>query len=93
MRLATETCFESIESGVRRERPAVLFLDSVQTLYSAEHPSPPGSVSQLRLVSQKLLVLAKETNTCVVMSGHVTKGSRRRRSPKRSLAVHEVMQA
>ncbi len=53
--------------------PAVLFVDSIQTVIREENPSPPGSVSQVRDCGVTFLQFAKQTQTTVVMIGHVTK--------------------
>ena len=54
-------------------RPALVVVDSVQTLYSDAFTSAPGSVSQVREAAGGFLRLAKETGTAVVLVGHVTK--------------------
>ncbi len=53
--------------------PSVLFVDSIQTVVREENPSPPGSVSQVRDCGVVLLQFAKQTQTTVVIIGHVTK--------------------
>lgn len=53
--------------------PGVLAIDSVQTLYSAEISSAPGTVSQLRECTSKCVRLAKERGIAVILVGHVTK--------------------
>src|SRR5207248_7201369 len=55
------------------ERPDVCVIDSVQTLYSAELGSAPGSVAQVREAASRLLRVAKEAGIAVFLVGHVTK--------------------
>ncbi|MFH1148714.1 MAG: DNA repair protein RadA [Pseudomonadota bacterium] len=69
----TETSVERILSIVKDFKPAVLVVDSIQTLYSSELGSAPGSVSQLRESASKLMVAAKQTGLPVILIGHVTK--------------------
>jgi DNA repair protein RadA/Sms len=54
-------------------RPAVIVVDSVQTLSSAELSSAPGSVSQVREATMHLMLLAKRTRSTIFLVGHVTK--------------------
>ena len=69
----TETMLENILDHVQRERPDVLIVDSIQTLYSDTIESTPGSISQIRECTGKLLQFAKETDTPVMLIGHITK--------------------
>jgi DNA repair protein RadA/Sms len=69
----TETMLENILDHVQRERPEVLIVDSIQTLYSDTIESTPGSISQIRECTGKLLQFAKETDTPVMLIGHITK--------------------
>ena len=55
------------------ERPDVCVIDSVQTLYSAEVGSAPGSVAQVREAAARLLRVAKEAGVAMFLVGHVTK--------------------
>ena len=71
--LASETEFERIERLVENEPPGLLVIDSVQTVYSAELTSAPGSVSQVREVTARLLRIAKTRGITVFIVGHVTK--------------------
>ena len=61
-----------LESG-RSQRPAVMIVDSIQTVYDAALEAAAGSVSQVRECAARLLRLAKETGVPVVLVGHVTK--------------------
>ncbi len=68
-----ETELEIVLDALRERRPALAVIDSVQTLYSDELSSAPGSVSQVREATSQFLRLAKESGTAVFLVGHVTK--------------------
>ena len=68
-----ETELEAVVAAVETMRPALVVIDSVQTLFSDELTSAPGSVSQVREVTLRFLRLAKETGSAVFLVGHVTK--------------------
>ena len=68
-----ETELESVIAAVDEERPAVVVVDSVQTLYAGELSSAPGSVSQVREAAGRFLRLAKDSGVAVFLVGHVTK--------------------
>ena len=68
-----DTELEGVVEAVAAAAPALLVVDSVQTLYSDAFTSAPGSVSQVREAAGRFLRLAKETGTAVVLVGHVTK--------------------
>jgi DNA repair protein RadA/Sms len=68
-----ETELEVVCATLERERPQVCVIDSVQTLYSAEIGSAPGSVAQVREAAGRLLRVAKEAQVATVLVGHVTK--------------------
>jgi DNA repair protein RadA/Sms len=69
----TETCVERILDTVAQNRPELVVIDSIQTLYSAEIQSAPGSVSQVRESSAALVRYAKENRCTMLIVGHVTK--------------------
>ncbi len=71
--ILAETDLDSICATLEQERPAVCVIDSVQTLYSAEIGSAPGSVAQVREASARLLRVAKEAGVALFLVGHVTK--------------------
>ena len=73
IRLLAETSVERILATVEQERPAVLVIDSIQTLFSETTNSAPGSVSQVRDSAAQLVRFAKQTGTTVFLVGHVTK--------------------
>jgi DNA repair protein RadA/Sms len=58
---------------LEQERPDVCVIDSVQTLYSSELGSAPGSVGQVREAAGRLLRVAKESGVATILVGHVTK--------------------
>ncbi len=62
-----------VEEATRRAKPAALVVDSVQVLRSADLESAPGSVSQLREVTARLVELAKRDRVALFLVGHVTK--------------------
>jgi DNA repair protein RadA/Sms len=68
-----ETELEAVCAALERERPAVCVIDSVQTLYSPELGSAPGSVAQVREAAARLLRVAKEAGVATILVGHVTK--------------------
>jgi len=71
--LLAEIRLEAIQAALADQRPAVAVIDSIQTLYSGELSSAPGSVSQVRECAAQLTRLAKQTGVPIVMIGHVTK--------------------
>ncbi len=71
--LSTQTSFEAAASILAARKPALCIVDSVQTMYSEEITSAPGSVSQVREVTAGLLRLAKSLQITIVLVGHVTK--------------------
>lgn len=71
--LAAETHLERILQFHKDHKPDVLVIDSVQTVFSGVIESAPGSVSQVRECAQRLMRLAKETQTPVFLVGHITK--------------------
>jgi DNA repair protein RadA/Sms len=71
--ILAETELEAVCATLEAERPAVCVIDSVQTLYSAELGSAPGSVAQVREAAGRLLRVAKETGIATILVGHVTK--------------------
>ncbi len=68
-----ETCVEHLVAALRDEKPACVVVDSVQTIYSEDVSSAPGSVSQLREAAAQLVRYAKTTGTTILLVGHVTK--------------------
>ena len=73
MRLLAETHVESILNHAKKEKPRVIVIDSVQTIYTDTLSSAPGGVSQVRESAAQLVRYAKMTQTAVFLVGHVTK--------------------
>ena len=71
--LMTETDIDGILAQAEEASPALLVIDSIQTMYSAQLPTAAGSVGQIRECTGKLLRFAKEKNVAVAIIGHVTK--------------------
>ena len=71
--IAAETELEAISSQLTALQPQVVIIDSIQTVYSAQLTSAPGTVGQIREAASRLLRYAKETSTILFLVGHVTK--------------------
>jgi DNA repair protein RadA/Sms len=71
--ILAETELETVCATLERERPDVCVIDSVQTLYSSEIGSAPGSVAQVREAAARLLRVAKQSHVATFLVGHVTK--------------------
>jgi DNA repair protein RadA/Sms len=71
--ILAETELDVVCETLETERPAVCVIDSVQTLYSAELGSAPGSVAQVREAAGRLLRVAKENCVATILVGQVTK--------------------
>lgn len=68
-----ETRLEAIIAAAQQSKPRVMIVDSIQTTYTDELQSAPGSVSQLRECGAALTRYAKESGTAIILVGHVTK--------------------
>jgi DNA repair protein RadA/Sms len=71
--LLTETSTQSIFKELKKIKPELLIIDSIQTLQSNYIDSSPGSISQIRECAAELQRFAKESNIPVFMIGHITK--------------------
>lgn len=71
--VVSEIDIELIISMVESIKPDVLVIDSIQTMFSPDLTSAPGSVSQVRESAVKLMLMAKKTNIPTFLVGHVTK--------------------
>ncbi len=69
----TETNTQQIFKNIEKVYPDVLIIDSIQTLYTNNIDSSPGSISQIKETSAELIRFAKETNTPVLLIGHINK--------------------
>lgn len=73
LHLSSENRIEGIMNQVSAVKAELLVIDSIQTIFSENLDSLPGSVSQIRECGQQLLQLAKQKNITVIIIGHVTK--------------------
>jgi len=73
IRCLTETSVEQILGHAESERPNLMVVDSIQTVYTEALGSAPGSVAQIRESAAALVRWAKEHRCCVILVGHVTK--------------------
>lgn len=71
--LMTETDLGAIRQAMEEDVPDIAIIDSIQTMYSEEVSSAPGSVSQVREATGILMMLAKSMNISIFIVGHVTK--------------------
>lgn len=71
--VVSEADMQLIEKYNEDFKPAVLIIDSIQTVYKPDIPSAPGSVVQVRECAAQLLRMAKNTGTAIFIAGHVTK--------------------
>ena len=72
--LLSETNLETVLATAASAAPAVLIVDSIQTVYTADLEGAPGNVGQVRECAARLMRFAKESGTAVFVVGHVTKG-------------------
>ena len=73
VRVLAEIQLEKISAAIDQEQPAVCVIDSIQTVYSDQLSSAPGSVAQVRECAAQLTRLAKSSGTTIILVGHVTK--------------------
>lgn len=71
--VANETNVDAINATIQEHKPDMLVVDSIQTVFSPDIPSAPGSVTQVRECAAKLLDVAKSQSLPVWLVGHVTK--------------------
>ncbi|MBM4299150.1 MAG: DNA repair protein RadA, partial [Deltaproteobacteria bacterium] len=71
--VVSETSLERILEHIKKIKPGLLVIDSVQTIFSTTIPSAPGSIAQVRETSGSIIVLAKKTGLTTFLIGHVTK--------------------
>lgn len=69
----SETSIEQIINCAKQYQPSILIVDSIQTLYSEDNTSTPGSISQVKDCTMQLLQLCKITGLTVFIVGHVNK--------------------
>ncbi len=73
LKVYSETNMSYVIDTVFREKPDILIVDSVQTMYNPEIQSTPGNVAQIRDTASVLMKIAKENSISVFLVGHVTK--------------------
>lgn len=73
MKFISETNVEKICSTAFKEKPELLIIDSIQTVYSVESDSEAGNISQIRAGAVKFLELAKQHDVAIILIGHITK--------------------
>ena len=73
LKVMTETCIESIIATARAEKPKVMVIDSIQTIFTEQLQSAPGGVAQVRESAALLVRFAKQSGTAIFLVGHVTR--------------------
>lgn len=73
LKLLPEINLDSILLKIDQEKPSLVIIDSIQTVYSEDFPSTPGSIVQVRECALKLQQFAKEKQVSIVLVGHMTK--------------------
>ena len=71
--MVSETNFKVVQALCENEKPSLIIVDSIQTIFNDELSAAPGSVSQVRDVTTGLMRIAKTTNIAIIIVGHVTK--------------------
>ncbi|MEM7565240.1 MAG: DNA repair protein RadA [Pseudomonadota bacterium] len=71
--LLSSTCVEDIIAEAHQRKPAVMVIDSIQTVFTTSLQSAPGSVAQIRESSALLVRFAKQSGIAIFLVGHVTK--------------------
>jgi DNA repair protein RadA/Sms len=71
--MLADTNITDITAHAEQQQPKLMVIDSIQVMHSADVPSAPGSVSQVRECAAYLIQYAKQTNTVILFVGHVTK--------------------
>ncbi len=73
LKVLVETNIADITAAAQQYQPKLIVIDSIQVMHSADVPSAPGSVAQVRECAAYLIQYAKQTNTALFLVGHVTK--------------------
>ncbi len=73
LKLLTETQVESVIAQAQKEKPKIMVVDSIQTIYTEQLQSAPGGVAQVRESAAVLVRYAKQNNVALFVVGHVTK--------------------
>jgi len=75
-----ETDIDLIESEIEKENPKLVIIDSIQTVFSDKVDSIPGSTSQLREITSRIMRMCKEKGVTTIIIGHVTKDRKHSRT-------------
>ena len=73
LKLANETNIETVCATITKNKPSLVIIDSIQTMYSDEVDGGAGNPNQIRACTIKLLETAKNENIAIIIIGHVTK--------------------
>lgn len=73
LKILAETDLEAILGKIIDLKPTLVIIDSIQTMYSGDFPSTPGSIVQVRECAMRLQKLAKTSGISIILVGHVTK--------------------
>ena len=68
-----ETDINAVEDTIEEIEPKFVIIDSIQTMYSDDVTSAPGSVSQVREITSKIMKICKQEQVTTIIIGHVTK--------------------
>lgn len=71
--IQADTSLDAVLQEVKRRRPVLLIIDSIQTMYSSDADGMPGSMTQIRESTRRLMEFAKTESISVIVIGHVTK--------------------
>ncbi len=67
------TDVSQVQQVIEAEKPSLVIVDSIQTMYDGAYPSTPGSIVQVRETAMRIQQLAKKLNVSVILVGHITK--------------------
>jgi DNA repair protein RadA/Sms len=73
LKIFCENDLSRIISWIEKNRPGIVIIDSIQTVFDPAEESSPGAAGQLRTVSSELIMQAKKMDICLFLIGHVTK--------------------
>lgn len=73
IRILQANNYDQIEKALKSQKPNVVIIDSVQTIYTSDSNSAPGSTAQVSTLSHRFLAIAKSLDIAIVIVGHVTK--------------------
>ena len=68
-----ETDIDIIEAEIEKRKPKLVIVDSIQTIYTDKVDSLPGSTSQLREITGRIMRICKDKGVTTIIIGHVTK--------------------